>query len=229
MTIQESRTGGVAVLVSGGLDSTVLMVDELSHGRRVHPVHLRCGFSWEDAEARTLTRLLAAPPLAGRVPAVVTITVDARDRYPADHWARRGAPPAFDSPDKDVYLEGRNLLLIPHAALWCRRHGVARLLLGSLAGNPFPDATPAVFAEMTTAISAGLPHPIQVAAPYLTLRKAAVVQRGRALGVPLELTLSCMNPQEDDRPCLACSKCRERRDATAGPQDLGTPGPPNTA
>lgn len=203
----------VAVLVSGGLDSTVLMADELAQGRRVQPIHVRCGFSWEDAEARTLMRLQALPPLTGRVPAVVTLTVDTRDRYPADHWARLGAPPAFDSPDEDVYLEGRNLLLISHAALWCRRHGVARLLLGSLAGNPFPDATPGFFAEMTTAISGGLGHPIRVAAPYLTLRKDEVVQRGKALGVPLAVTLSCMNPQEDDRPCFACSKCRERRDA----------------
>jgi 7-cyano-7-deazaguanine synthase len=30
--------------------------------------------------------------------------------------------------------------------------------------------------------------------------------------VPLELTLSCMNPK-DDRHCGQCSKCRERRDA----------------
>ena len=93
---------------------------------------------------------------------------------------------------------------------------MTRLPLGSLAGNPFPDAPPVFFAAMTTAISGGRGHPFQVAAPYLTLRKDEVVQRGLELGVPLDLTLSCMNPQEDDRPCLACSKCRERQDAVAG-------------
>lgn len=215
MAIQDSLTGGIAVLVSGGLDSTVLLADQLAQGRRVQPIHVRCGFSWEDAEARTLTRLLAVPPLTGRVPAVVTLTVDTRDCYPADHWARLGAPPAFDSPDEDVYLKDRNLMLISHAGLWCRRHGVTRLLLGSLAGNPFPDATPDFFAQMTTVISRGLSHPIQVAAPYLTLRKDEVAQRGKAIGVPLDLTLSCMNPRDGDQPCLACSKCRER-----GPLDL---------
>lgn len=216
MANEDLLTGGVAVLASGGLDSTVLLADQLARGRRVQPVHVRCGFSWEDAEARALTRLLALPPLAGRVPAVVTVTVDARDRYPADHWARLGAPPAFDSPDEDVYLEDRNLLLITHAAPWCRRHGVTHLLLGSLAGNPFPDATPAFFAEMTAAISGDSDHPIQVAAPFLAWRKDQVVKRGAALGVPLAVTLSCMNPQEDDRPCRACSKCRERQDAIGG-------------
>ena len=52
------------------------------------------------------------------------------------------------------------------------------------------------------------------------------------LGVPLALTLSCMNPQ-GDRHCGRCSKCRERRDAfreagVADPTDyaarFATPG-----
>jgi len=213
MAIQKSVTKGVAVLVSGGLDSTVLLADELAQGHFAQPIHVRCGLSWEDAEARALECLLASPPLAGRTPALITLTVDTGDVYPADHWARQGRPPAFDSPDEDVYLEGRNLRLITPAARWCRNNNVARLVLGSLAGNPFPDATPDFFAAMTTAVSRGLSHSFEIGAPYLTLRKADVVRRGNALGVPLDLTLSCMNPQQDDRPCNACSKCRERREA----------------
>ena len=58
---------------------------------------------------------------------------------------------------------------------------------------------------------------------------AAVVagrRRGLELGVPLELTLSCMNPVADgDAPplhCGRCSKCRERRDAFTA---IGRPDP----
>jgi 7-cyano-7-deazaguanine synthase len=204
------RTG---VLMSGGMDSTVLLADELSQGRAVHPIHVRCGFSWEPAEARVIARLLASPPFAGHTPMAVALTIDARDVYPPEHWARRAAPPAWDSPDSAVYLEGRNRLLITHAAAWCRSHGVNRLVLGSLAGNPFPDATPQFFAAMATALSRGHSHALDIGAPYLALTKRDVAERGRALGVPLDLTLSCMNPQQDDGPCCACSKCRERKDA----------------
>ena len=35
---------------------------------------------------------------------------------------------------------------------------------------------------------------------------------GAELGVPFELTLSCMNPSGTTH-CGLCSKCRERRDA----------------
>lgn len=202
-----------AVLCSGGLDSAVLLADELSQGGRVQPIHIRCGLAWEDAEGRVIARLLSAPPFANRTPELVTLSVTTLDLYPDQHWAILGTPPAFDTPDEDVYLEGRNLLLISKAAVWCRRHGVHRLALASLAGNPFPDATPAFFAAMAQAASLGLDHPIEVVAPYLTWTKHEVARRGLALGVPLALTLSCMNPGVGDVPCGACSKCREREDA----------------
>jgi 7-cyano-7-deazaguanine synthase len=50
--------------------------------------------------------------------------------------------------------------------------------------------------------------------PFAAMHKADVVRLGVQLGVPLELTLSCMNPTGDQH-CGQCSKCRERRDAFA--------------
>jgi 7-cyano-7-deazaguanine synthase len=44
------------------------------------------------------------------------------------------------------------------------------------------------------------------------MQKSDVIKLGAELGVSLELTLSCMNPQ-GGRHCGQCSKCRERRDA----------------
>jgi 7-cyano-7-deazaguanine synthase len=143
---------------------------------------------------------------------MTTLTVDMRDVYPADHWAVRGRPPAYDTPDEDVYLEGRNVVLIAKSAVMCARLGVDRLALGPLAGNPFPDATPEFFAAMSRAMSLGLARPLNVVAPLSTLHKEEVVKMGLELGVPLDLTLSCMNPT-DGRPCGRCSKCRERDSA----------------
>ena len=199
------------VLFSGGLDSAVLLARELADGP-VQPIHVRAGLAWEDAEDRAIRRVLAAPPFAGRLPAVVTLTVDMRDIYPASHWAVIGHPPAYDTPDEDVYLEGRNIVLIAKTAVLCARMGITRLTLGPLAGNPFPDATPEFFETMARAMSLGLARPFTIATPLRHMHKAEVIQLGRSLGVPLELTLSCMNPS-GDRPCGQCSKCRERIDA----------------
>jgi 7-cyano-7-deazaguanine synthase len=200
-----------AVLFSGGLDSAVLVAHELAHGD-VQPIHVRAGLAWEAAEAAAIARLLAVPPYVGRVRPVATLEVDMRDVYPATHWAITGHPPAYDTPDEDVYLEGRNIVLIAKAAVLCARLKIERLALGPLAGNPFPDATPAFFETMARAMGLGLAMPFAIAAPLVAMHKEEVVALGRTLGVPLALSLSCMNPQ-DGQHCGVCSKCRERIDA----------------
>lgn len=205
-----------AVLFSGGLDSAVLLARELEGHeaqRGTQPIHVRAGLAWEDAEARTIDRLLAHPRFAGRVAPVITLTVDMREVYPPTHWAITGTPPAYDTPDEGVHLEGRNVVLISKAAVLCGRLKIERLALGPLAGNPFPDATPEFFAAMSRAMSLGLGSPLDIVAPLSAMHKEDVIRLGQSLGVPLELTLSCMNPQPGDRACGECSKCRERDQA----------------
>jgi 7-cyano-7-deazaguanine synthase len=158
-------------------------------------------------------RLLASAPFAGRVDPLASLSFDMRDVFPPSHWAVRGEPPAFDTPDEDVYIHGRNVILASKAAVYLSRgEKIGRLLLGTLAGNPFPDATAEFFASMSHALSLGLGTPLAIEAPFATLHKADVIRKGAALGVPLQLTLSCMQPK-DGLHCGQCSKCRERRDA----------------
>jgi 7-cyano-7-deazaguanine synthase len=202
-----------AVLFSGGLDSAVLLAYEAQRGP-VRPIYVAAGLAWEAAEERFAARLVAAGAFGPRVRAVVRLSVDMRDVYPASHWAIRGQPPAYHTPDEDVYIDGRNVVLLAKASVWCARHGVARLAIGPLAGNPFPDATPEFFAAMARALSLGLAHEIAITAPFAAMHKEEVIRMGASLGVPLELTLSCMNP-EGEVHCGRCSKCRERQHAFA--------------
>src|SRR5512134_2429416 len=97
------------VLFSGGLDSAVLLALERRDYAPVWPAHVRAGLAWEDAERRAIDRLLASPAFAGRIEPLTTLSVDMRDVYPRTHWAVTGRPPAYDTPDEDVYLEGRNI------------------------------------------------------------------------------------------------------------------------
>jgi 7-cyano-7-deazaguanine synthase len=135
-----------------------------------------------------------------------------RDIYPFSHWAIRGEPPGFDTPDEDVYLEGRNIVLLTKAAIFAARASLSTIFIGPLAGNPFPDATPEFFETMSRALSIGLAADIDIAAPLARMHKAEVIALGRSLGVPLELTLSCMQPRSGVH-CGRCSKCRERKNA----------------
>jgi 7-cyano-7-deazaguanine synthase len=206
-----------AVLFSSGLDSAVLLADALAArppaGQTVRAIYVSVGFAWEEEERAMAARLFAAAPFAGAIEPPVTLSFDMRDVFPPTHWAVRGQPPAFDTPDEDVYLDGRNVILLAKAAVYiAHARTPGRLLLGTLAGNPFPDATPAFFDTMSRALSLGLGTPIAIAAPFAAMHKSDVIRRGMDLGVPLELTLSCMQPK-DGLHCGQCSKCRERRDA----------------
>jgi 7-cyano-7-deazaguanine synthase len=198
-----------AVLFSAGLDSAVLLATALAGGP-AHPIYVRTGLAWEPQEVEAARRLLSAP-LYRHAAAMATLTVDMRDVYPASHWAVRGEAPGFDTPDEDVYLDGRNIVLLSKASVYMARNHLSRVMLGPLAGNPFPDATPHFFETMAAALSAGLAWPVAIDTPFAELHKADVITRGAALGVPFELTLSCMQPVEGVH-CGRCSKCRERRD-----------------
>ena len=198
------------VLFSAGLDSAVLLAAEAQRGP-VLPIYITEGLAWEAQERAAADRLLRAPVYRG-IGAPAWLSVDVRDVYPASHWALTGTPPAYDTPDEDVYLVGRNVLLLSKAAVFCATRRIGRMAIGPLAGNPFPDATPRFFAAMAEALSLGLDHRIDIVAPLAALHKADVIRMGETLGVPLELTLSCMSPR-DARHCGACSKCRERRHA----------------
>ena len=200
------------VLLSGGLDSAVLAAHE-AQTSRVLPVHVGVGLAWEPAELAMLDRLLGAPVFAGKVEPLVRVEFTMRDVYAPTHWAIRGTPPAYDTPDEDVYLTGRNLVLLTKAGVVAAKHAAHRIALGPLAGNPFPDARPQFFTAMSEALSLGLDHAIEIATPFLHWEKEDVIKRGVALNVPLELTLSCMNPSPGPQHCGLCSKCRERRDA----------------
>ena len=211
-----------AVLLSAGLDSAVLVADARRRGP-VCAIYVGVGFAWEPEERAMAARLFASPPFAGNVDPPVELRFDMRDVFAETHWAVRGEPPAFDTPDEDVYLEGRNVILLSKAAIYMAKHGIARVLLGPLAGNPFPDATPEFFAAMARALSLGLGTTMVIETPFATLHKADVIRKGIELGVPLELTLSCMQPK-DGLHCGRCSKCRERRDGfrEAGVEDPTT-------
>jgi 7-cyano-7-deazaguanine synthase len=210
------------VLLSGGLDSAVLAAHE-ARTHAVHPVYVAAGLAWEEGEQRIVEALLAGPPFdrhGSRVHPLVRLDFTMRDVYPPTHWALTGTPPAYDTPDEEVYLHGRNIALLSKAAIYAASRNISRLAVAPLAGNPFPDATSAFFAAFSEALSLGLAAPMEVRAPFSDLHKEDVVKMGVELGVPLEKTLSCMNPVGTTH-CGLCSKCRERRDAfrDAGVED----------
>ena len=197
------------VLLSGGLDSTVLL-SYVGQTGPVTPLHVRCGYAWEHAEAHCISRLMCSA-LAPRIKPLQTITFDMRDIVPEGHWSLTGIAPAYRTDDEEVYIEGRNIMLLSKAAVLASKLKIKKIAIGLLKGNPFPDATPMFLTTMSRALTLGLAHDIQIQTPLATWSKADVVREAKRVGLPFDLTISCMSPI-GGRHCGQCSKCRERHD-----------------
>jgi 7-cyano-7-deazaguanine synthase len=197
----------IAVLVSGGLDSCILLAN-LARQTKVYPLYVRQGLVWEPEECNALNSFVRA--LHNRnVQPVISLFQPVRSLY-GTHWGLTGIGiPTQDDPDIATYLPGRNVLLLSLAAVWCSLNKVSKIAIGALKGNCFPDATLDFFHQFSTVLSLGLNVPLHIEAPYReTYTKEALILANNAL--PLELTLSCMAPQSGIH-CGQCNKCRERK------------------
>src|SRR4051812_43894123 len=116
-----------AVLFSGGLDSAVLLAQAAQPaGAIVQPLYVAVGLAWEEQERAVAQRFLTALGSQREVRPLASLRFDMADIYPPSHWAIKGEAPAFDSPDEDVYLEGRNIVLLSKAAVYMARAKVHR-------------------------------------------------------------------------------------------------------
>jgi 7-cyano-7-deazaguanine synthase len=210
--------GSVACLSSGGLDSGVLLADLAARYRDVHPLYVRCGLLWEDEEEAALLAFCRALR-AGAIRPPAALELPMRDVYGKAWYASGRGIPGSSEPDGAWEIPGRNVVLLSKAAVWCRLNGVGVLSIGTLRGNPFPDAGADFFRKMEAALSSGLAAPIELLRPLSSLDKADVIRLGRSL--PLELTLSCAAPRGSVH-CGACGKCAERQRGFAA---AGVPDP----
>jgi 7-cyano-7-deazaguanine synthase len=204
MSVREGST--IGLLLSGGMDSGVLLKHLLECHSEVVPFYVRTGCVWQECELRAVESLLQAlrrPSLQQ----LRLLDMPLADLY-GNHWSISGnGVPDAATPDRAVFLPGRNPLLLLKPALWCRMHSVTALALATLAANPFDDATPEFFARFETMLEEAC-GPLKIVRPFERLTKREVLELGRDL--PLELTFSCLSPV-GGRHCGRCNKCAERK------------------
>jgi 7-cyano-7-deazaguanine synthase len=194
-------------MVSGGVDSAVLIAEMLKNYSRVYPVYMQCGLRWETAELYWLRQYLTAVHTNALQPLTI-LQLPVQDIY-GEHWSLSGQSiPDSASEDAAVYLPGRNILLAGKAAVFCQQHHIPAIALATLAGNPFPDATKKFWADYANILTCALGTSIKILTPFATLSKIDVLQCGKHL--PLHLTFSCLDPLETT-PCGHCNKCEEKR------------------
>lgn len=206
---KDTKKENACILVSGGVESMVLLNDALGRCEEVTPIYIRNHLRWEDIELFWLKGFLRNLKQPGLRPLKV-MELSLRDLY-ENHWSITGIKvPGAGSRDESVYLPGRNLIFLSKAACFASMRGITALEIGVLKGNPFPDSSKVFFKKISGVLSLGLGSEIVVRAPFQKLRKEDVIVMGRKL--PLEITFSCINPKGYEH-CGECNKCTERKKA----------------
>ncbi|MBN2201971.1 7-cyano-7-deazaguanine synthase QueC [bacterium] len=128
-----------------------------------------------------------------------------------------------------TYVPARNTMLLSVALGWAETLGALDIFIGvnAVDYSGYPDCRPAFIrsfertANLATraGVEGGRFH---VRAPLLRLTKAAIIRKAAALGVPLELTHSCYDPDSQGRACGGCDSCILRR---KGFREAGIPDP----
>ena len=205
---ESRRSSKICVLVSGGLDSCVLVAKMAELFSEVHPVYVEEGLLWESAELHWLEKFLVRLDSRAIWP-LKPIALPVQDIYDYGHWSTTGKDiPDHRSDDREVYLPGRNLLLLSKTAVFCALNQIFVVAMGLLKGNPFPDSTPDFLKHFAKNAETALGKPLQILTPFSEYSKSDVIELGRHL--PLHFSFSCIHPV-GLLHCGACNKCAERR------------------
>ncbi|RBP52868.1 7-cyano-7-deazaguanine synthase [Arenicella xantha] len=205
--MDNSAVTDVAVLVSGGLDSSVLAVHLSDSNYHVYPIYIQHGLYWEATERDHLTRFLCAVARPN-IAELKILELPVTDMYES-HWSVSGNNvPDENTQDDAVFLPGRNLLLLAKASVWCSLTGIRTIALAPLSGNPFADNSNAFYRAIEQSIQISSGQNMDIIRPFSNMSKDQVLQLGGKL--PLHLTFSCIRPHKGLH-CGRCNKCAERK------------------
>jgi len=215
------------VLFSGGLDSTTCLAIARSEGftpialsfryGQRHTVELECAAAL--AAAAGVEHIVSDIDLAAFGGSAL---VDASIAVPKDgESSGASAVPV-------TYVPARNTIFLSIAMAVAEVRGSDDIFIGvnAVDYSGYPDCRPEfidAFSNMAAlATRRGIEgSPLRIHTPLLALTKAAIVERGLALGVDYSLTSTCYDPGRDGGACGGCEACvlRARGFAEAGVSD----------
>jgi 7-cyano-7-deazaguanine synthase len=211
------------VLLSGGMDSAVVLAIAREQGFAAHALSVSYG-------QRHTSELEAAARVSSMLGAVrhKTVAVDLRSIGGSALTADIDVPESGGAGIPVTYVPARNTIMLSIALGWAEVLGAADLFCGvnAVDYSGYPDCRPEFIAAFEAlanlATKAGVEGAgLRVHAPLMRMSKADIVREGVRLGVDFAATVSCYRADADGRACRHCDACELRAEgfAAAGVQD----------
>jgi 7-cyano-7-deazaguanine synthase len=207
------------VLLSGGLDSTVLLhlVAQRLHSGPVHAV----SFNYGQRHARELECARKQVELVG-IATHQIIDISFLGELLKNNTALvAGGPPIpnlaelsdADRSQPPTYVPNRNMLLLSLAAAYAEANKIDDVYYGAQAQDEYGywDCTRSFLKQINEVLSLNRRTPVTVHAPLIDNDKADNVRLGMELGVDFAQTWTCY--RGDTIPCASCPTCVERHKA----------------
>ena len=233
-TNQSDSSGPAVVLLSGGMDSAVLLsyvvktlgrgpVHALSfdYGQR-HRRELDCARWQADALGAAEHTVVDLAFVAGLVKGGTTLVSGGQD-----------VPDLADLSESDLdqpptYVPNRNMMLLSVAVAYSEARGIHDVFYGAQAQDEYGywDCTRSFIERLNHVLDLNRRDRVTVHAPFADKKKFELGQLGKELGVAFSHTWSCYRGGET--ACGACPACVERLKAfrEAGASDPLPYGPP---
>ncbi len=198
------------VVLSGGMDSTVLLADAVAAGNRVAALSFDYGSKHNARElplARAICEKLSVEHKTVSLPFI-------NELFSSSLLSSGAEVPdgAYDAPTmKSTVVPFRNGIMLSIAAGYAESIGAPKVLLGSHAGDHFiyPDCRPEFNAAFSTAVNLGTDGQVSIEFPFSALDKRDIGDRGRTLGVDFTATWTCY--KGGGNHCGVCGACDERK------------------
>jgi 7-cyano-7-deazaguanine synthase len=202
------------VLLSGGLDSAVLLAVARAEGFECHCLSVDYG-QRHRAELDAASRVARALGAVAHKVIRVDLTAIGGSALTDPHIA---VPERPSDGIPVTYVPARNTILLSLGLAWAEVLSAADLFIGanSIDYSGYPDCRPEylhAYEEManlaTRAAVEGASFTVH--RPLIYLTKAEIIRRGTDLGVDFGATVSCYQASRDGGACGRCDACRLRR------------------
>ncbi len=202
------------VLLSGGLDSSVVLSVALAQGRVVDTISFDYSqrHKIELKRARQISALLECKHTVIQIDSKVfqgTALVNTEIEIPQQRSSLKEIP--------ITYVPARNILFLSYALAFAESNGIQDIFLGvnSIDYSGYPDCRPEFIESFQRMAELGMKsgihgRAVQIHTPLIHLTKKEIIQKGKGLGTNYSLTSSCYNPNEDGQPCGLCESCHIR-------------------